>query len=74
MPICPKGGRSTSAPGIALAENVGGGNAGLLDVALALEVLGARLAPVPLVEHTVAARLRTITEAMPTRGTSRASS
>jgi len=48
---------AAGAPGIALAEGLGGGNAGLLDVALTLEVLGARLAPAPLTEHTVAARL-----------------
>ena len=48
---------AAGAPGIALAEELGGANAGLLDVALTLEVLGARLAPAPMVEHTVAARL-----------------
>jgi alkylation response protein AidB-like acyl-CoA dehydrogenase len=48
---------AAGAPGIALAEELGGANAGLLDVALMLEVLGARLAPAPMVEHTVAARL-----------------
>ncbi len=53
---------AAGAPSIALAEDVGGGDAGLLDVALTLEVLGARLAPAPMVEHTVArapARART---------------
>jgi alkylation response protein AidB-like acyl-CoA dehydrogenase len=44
-------------PGIAVPEAHGGGGAGLLELALAVEVLGARLSPVPLVEHGVAARL-----------------
>jgi alkylation response protein AidB-like acyl-CoA dehydrogenase len=44
-------------PGIAVPEAHGGGGAGLLELALVMEVLGARLAPVPLVEHSVAARL-----------------
>ncbi len=48
---------AAGAPGIALADDVGGAGAGLLDVALAVEVLGERLAPAPLIEHTVAARL-----------------
>lgn len=47
---------SAGAPGMALAEPAGGG-AGLLDLALALEVLGRFLAPAPLVEHAVACRL-----------------
>lgn len=45
------------APGMALAEADGGGGATLLDLALAVEALGARLTPAPLVEHAVAARL-----------------
>lgn len=45
------------APGMALAEADGGGGATLLDLALAVESLGARLTPAPLVEHAVAARL-----------------
>ena len=48
---------AAGAPGIALVDDVGGAGAGLLDVALAVEVLGERLAPAPLIEHTVAARL-----------------
>jgi alkylation response protein AidB-like acyl-CoA dehydrogenase len=44
-------------PGIALPEANGGGGAGLLELALAAEVLGSHLAPVPLVEHSVTARL-----------------
>jgi alkylation response protein AidB-like acyl-CoA dehydrogenase len=45
------------APGMALDQDAGGGGAGLLEVALVVEALGRRVAPVPLVEHTVAARL-----------------
>jgi alkylation response protein AidB-like acyl-CoA dehydrogenase len=45
------------APGIALPEHFGGAGAGLLEVALAVEVLGRHLAPVALIEHVVAARL-----------------
>ena len=44
-------------PGIALPEREGGGGAGLLELALAVEVLGAHVAPAPLVEHAVTARL-----------------
>jgi alkylation response protein AidB-like acyl-CoA dehydrogenase len=44
-------------PGIAVPEEDGGGGAGLLELALAVEVLGEHLAPVPLIEHSVAARL-----------------
>jgi len=48
---------ATGAPGMALAETDGGGGATLLDLALAVEALGRRLTPAPLVEHAVAARL-----------------
>jgi alkylation response protein AidB-like acyl-CoA dehydrogenase len=48
---------ATGAPGMALAESDGGGGATLLDLALAVEALGARLTPAPLVEHAVTARL-----------------
>ncbi|MEX1008759.1 MAG: acyl-CoA dehydrogenase [Acidimicrobiia bacterium] len=44
-------------PGIAIPEANGGGGAGLLELALAVTVFGQYLAPVPLVEHVVAARL-----------------
>ncbi len=53
------------APGMGVAEREGGGGAGLLDLSLALEALGRRLAPVPLVEHSVAARLLTRIGAAP---------
>ena len=45
------------APAIAVPELAGGNGGGLLDVALGIEVLGRHVAPAPLVEHTVAARL-----------------
>src|SRR5262249_10672927 len=48
---------AAGAPGIALSADVGGGGAGLLEVALVLEALGRRLAPAPLVEPTAAARM-----------------
>ena len=48
---------ATGAPGMALAEADGGGGATLLDLALAVEALGRRLTPAPLVEHAVTARL-----------------
>jgi alkylation response protein AidB-like acyl-CoA dehydrogenase len=48
---------ATGAPGMALSEADGGGAATLLDLALAVEALGCRLTPAPLVEHAVAARL-----------------
>jgi alkylation response protein AidB-like acyl-CoA dehydrogenase len=48
---------ATGAPGMAVPSTFGGADAGLLDLALAVEQLGRRLAPVPLVEHAVAARL-----------------
>lgn len=47
----------TGAVGISLPEDVGGGGAGMLEAALVAEQLGEHLAPVPLVEATVAARL-----------------
>lgn len=43
-------------PGMGAPEALGGGGAGVLDLALACEVLGGALAPVPFVEHAVAAR------------------
>jgi alkylation response protein AidB-like acyl-CoA dehydrogenase len=48
---------AAGAPGMAVAVEHGGGGSGLLEVALAVEQLGRALAPVPLVEHAVAARL-----------------
>ena len=44
-------------PGMALPASVGGGDATLCDLAVVADVYGAHLAPVPLVEHAVAARL-----------------
>jgi alkylation response protein AidB-like acyl-CoA dehydrogenase len=48
---------AVGAPGMAVPEASGGAGASLLDLALAVEALGRRLAPAPLVEHAVAARL-----------------
>jgi len=48
---------AAGAPAIAVPEPVGGNGGGLLDVALGIDVLGRHVAPAPLVEHTVAARL-----------------
>jgi alkylation response protein AidB-like acyl-CoA dehydrogenase len=48
---------AVGAPGMGVAADAGGGGAALLDLSLAAESLGARLAPVPFVEHLVAARL-----------------
>jgi len=48
---------AAGAPGMAIAEAHGGGGSGLLELALAVEQLGRWLAPAPLVEHAVAARL-----------------
>jgi alkylation response protein AidB-like acyl-CoA dehydrogenase len=50
---------AAGAPGLAVAESVGGAGGSMLALALAVEVLGRHLAPVPLVEHAVAARLLT---------------
>jgi alkylation response protein AidB-like acyl-CoA dehydrogenase len=47
----------TGAFGIALPEEVGGGGAGLLELALVAEEVGRRLAPVPFAESTAAVRL-----------------
>jgi alkylation response protein AidB-like acyl-CoA dehydrogenase len=43
--------------GMALPGAVGGGDATLCDLAVVADVYGAHLAPVPLIEHAVAARL-----------------
>jgi alkylation response protein AidB-like acyl-CoA dehydrogenase len=48
---------AVGAPGMAAPEDAGGGGAALLDLALAVEALGRRLAPAPLIEHAVGARL-----------------
>ena len=48
---------AAGAPGMAVAAAHGGGGSGLLDLALAVEQLGRAVAPAPLVEHAVAARL-----------------
>jgi alkylation response protein AidB-like acyl-CoA dehydrogenase len=48
---------AVGAPGMAVPEDAGGSGATLLDLALAVEALGRRLAPAPLIEHAVAARL-----------------
>lgn len=44
------------APGMGVAESAGGGGAGLADLVVVAESLGRAIAPVPLVEHVVAAR------------------
>jgi alkylation response protein AidB-like acyl-CoA dehydrogenase len=49
--------RAAGASGMALPESIGGGGTGLLELALVAEEVGRRLAPVPVVEHGVAARL-----------------
>jgi alkylation response protein AidB-like acyl-CoA dehydrogenase len=50
---------AAGAPGMAVAEDRGGGGSGLLELALGVEQLGRHLAPAPLVEHAVTARLLT---------------
>ena len=49
------------APGMGVPEAAGGAGAAMLDLALAVEALGRRLAPAPLVEHAVAARVLAVT-------------
>jgi alkylation response protein AidB-like acyl-CoA dehydrogenase len=46
----------TGAPGMGVAEDAGGGGAGLADLVVVAEQLGRAIAPVPLVEHVVASR------------------
>jgi alkylation response protein AidB-like acyl-CoA dehydrogenase len=48
--------RDLGAPGIGVPEQRGGGGATMLDLALVAEAAGAALAPVPVVDHFVAAR------------------
>ena len=55
---------AVGAPGMAVPEDHGGGGATLLDLALAVEALGRRLAPAPLVEHAVTTRLLARTDTL----------
>lgn len=55
---------AVGAPAMAVPEGEGGAGATLLDLALAVEALGRRLAPAPLIEHAVAARLLARCDAM----------
>jgi alkylation response protein AidB-like acyl-CoA dehydrogenase len=48
---------AVGAPGMAVPTSDGGAGATMLDLALAVEALGRRLAPAPLIEHAVASRL-----------------
>ena len=57
--------RAMGAPGMGVSEADGGGGAGILDLSLAIEALGRRLAPAPLVEHAVTARLLARAGALP---------
>ena len=56
---------AVGAPGMAVPEDAGGAGAALLDLSLAVEALGRRLAPAPLVEHAVTARLLARVDALP---------
>ena len=56
---------AVGAPGMAVPEDAGGAGADLLDLSLAVEALGRRLAPSPLVEHAVTARLLARADALP---------
>jgi len=47
----------TGAPGMALPGSVDGGDASLRDLAIVVQQWGRHLAPVPLIEHSVASRL-----------------
>ncbi len=47
----------TGAPGMGVAQAVGGGGASLADLAVVAAEAGARIAPLPLVDHMVTARL-----------------
>lgn len=51
--------------GMALPEDRGGGGAGLADLAVVTRQLGRHLAPVPLIEHSVACRLLAAAAAEP---------
>lgn len=56
---------AVGAPGMAVPESAGGAGAAVLDLALAVEALGRRLAPAPLVEHATAVRLLARVDAAP---------
>jgi alkylation response protein AidB-like acyl-CoA dehydrogenase len=56
---------AVGAPAMAVPEAAGGAGATLLDLALTVETLGRRLAPAPLIEHTVAVRLLARGDALP---------
>jgi alkylation response protein AidB-like acyl-CoA dehydrogenase len=56
---------AVGAPGMAVPEADGGAGGALLDLSLAVEALGRRLAPAPLVEHAVSARLLARAGALP---------
>ncbi len=47
----------TGAPGMGVPESAGGGGAGLAELTVVAEEAGAHIAPLPLVEHAVTARL-----------------
>jgi alkylation response protein AidB-like acyl-CoA dehydrogenase len=49
--------RAVGAPGMGVAADAGGGGASLAELVVACEALGRAIAPVPLVEHLVAARM-----------------
>lgn len=49
--------RETGLLSMAVAERQGGGGAGLLEMAIAAEHAGRRVAPVPLIDHVVATRM-----------------
>lgn len=49
--------RATGAPAMSVGSAAGGGGAGLFDAVLAAEAAGRHLAPVPVAEHLVTARL-----------------
>jgi alkylation response protein AidB-like acyl-CoA dehydrogenase len=48
--------RETGAPGMGVAESAGGGGASLGDLLVVAEEFGRNIAPVPLIDHQVAAR------------------
>lgn len=47
----------TGAPGMGVPEEAGGGGGGLADLAVVAEEAGAHIAPVPIIDHMVTARL-----------------
>ena len=52
----------TGAPGMGVAEAHGGGGATLADLVVVTEELGRAIAPVPLIEHMIAARLHPVAD------------